>query len=184
MDRLLERLDRWATGRNVLLLGVVVVLFSAVILPAATSRIESYSGGVEILDLELHFSAAEAYSRIEAYGPRGRRLYAWTGMTLDVVYPAAYAAFLSLLALYFLRRGLPGAPGVRKLALVPFLALVADILENSGIAILLVTYPTRLEGLAAVVGTVTTTKWLFVALSAAVVTLAAMSAFVRWMKPG
>lgn len=180
MERILDRMDERATGRNLLLLAAVLVLFSGFLFPVVTSRIESFSGGVGILDLTLHFSPGEAYSRIDAYGPRGRRLYGWMAMTLDVVYPLAYGAFFSFFILYFLRRGSPPSPGLRRLALLPVGAVFADIFENVGITVLLVAYPRRLEGAAALAGYVTTAKWLFVGLSAVAAVFAVAAGGVRW----
>lgn len=173
MNGFVDRLDRWATGRMILALTAGFVLFSAVVFPAVVERIEAYSGGVGPLDVEFSFSAQEAYSRIEAYGPEGRQLYAWVEATLDVAFPVIAASLLSLLILFLLRRAFPDSRTIRRLGLVPFGTLAADLLENTGILVLLLSYPTRLDGLAELTSLVVSAKWILVVTSLVIVVFAA-----------
>lgn len=173
MNGFVDRLDRWATGRIILALTAGFVLFSAVVFPAVVERIEAYSGGVGPLDVEFSFSAQEAYSRIEAYGPEGRQLYAWVEATLDVAFPLIAASLLSLLILFLLRRAFPDSRTIRRLALVPFGTLAADLLENTGILVLLLSYPTRLDELAELTSLVVSAKWILVVTSLVIVVFAA-----------
>lgn len=182
-DRLLEELDRRATARSLIFLAAAFLLFTILILPVAAGRIESYSGGVGILDLELSFSPDEAYSRVQAYGPEGRRLYAWVEVTADVAFPVITTLLFSLFILFCLRRARPETSGFRRLALIPFGGLFADLLENVGIVTLLLIHPSRSNLLARLTSFATSVKWLFVAGTVAIALLASGAALFRRLLP-
>lgn len=186
MDGMLERLDRWATGRAILLLAAAFLLFPFVLFPAAVGKFASLSAGKGPLDMLFSFSADEAYSRIEAYGPDVRRFYATVELTLDVAFPTITAFLFCFIALFCFRRAFPGSMTVRRLALVPFGAMSADLLENAGIVVLLTSYPSRLDTLARLTSLAVTIKWLLVA-SMVLVTLFAVGAALQrlfLLRPG
>lgn len=179
IDRVLERLDRWATGRAILVLAAAFFLFPLVLFPAAVGNMASLSGGEGPLDVLFSFSADEAYSRIEAYGPDARRFYAKVELTIDVAFPTITAFLFSFIALFYFRRAFPGSMAVRRLALVPFGAMGADLLENAGIVVLLTSYPSRLDTVARLTSLVVTLKWLLVATTVSVALFAVGAALRR-----
>lgn len=177
LNSLLDRLDRWATRRNILLLLAVFVIVNAGLLPVLGARIEALSGGVGPLDLRLAYSPAEAYTALAAYGDEGRQLYLLIELTLDLIYPLVYGLFFALTIVYCLRPVLAKTHILQRAALLPLVAMLADWGENAGLALLLLNYPNRMDGLAAFTSTVTTIKWIF-AFSAMAATAAALIALV------
>ncbi len=173
----LERLHSWATRRNILLLLAVFLVINAGILPILGARLETLSGGVGPLDLRPAYSPAEAYTSLAAYGDAGRRLYLTIELTIDLLYPLVYGLFFALTIVFCLRQALPAEHVLQRAALLPLVGMLADFVENAGIAWLLLNYPNRLDGLAALTSTVTTIKWLF-AISAMAATAAALIALV------
>lgn len=89
----------------------------------------------EVLDVRFWYTPEDASKLLESLGERGRRLYAWTRVTLDVVFPVVYG---TLFAVLITRLYQPEA--ARQLLLIPFGALVADLLENSMAAYLAWSY--------------------------------------------
>ena len=85
-------LNRNASARLLVLLLAILIpqllALNFVDLPFSIPRIKALSGGVSILDLEFYYTADAAYRHLAAYGPEGRRLYAWGLLTVDVVLPA------------------------------------------------------------------------------------------------
>lgn len=83
------------------------------------------AGGEKIttFDGRYAYTPQEAHDLLEMMGKRGRRLYAFTQVTLDLIYPLVYS---SLFLIMIFR--LYGDPGY--LLLVPVIAFVADLLEN------------------------------------------------------
>jgi hypothetical protein len=150
--------------RHILLLLVVVLGFNVGVFPLAASRIDSQSRGILPLDLRFGYSPDTAYAVMSAYGAGGRRAYLWTELTADVLYPIAYALFLSLSVAYLFERARPGSVVARHATLLPFAALVADYVENAGIIVMLVRYPQRSDPLVRLTSVITCVKWvLFVA---------------------
>lgn len=177
LNRVLERLEPLATRRNVLLLLAVFIVLNAGILPATAARIEGYSGGVGPLDLLAAYTPAAAYTALAAYGSAGREFYLLVELTIDLLYALVYGLFFALAIVYCLREVLPVEHVLRRAALLPLVGMLADIVENAGIAWLLLNYPKRLDSLAAFTGTVTAVKWIF-AFSAMAATAAALVALV------
>ena len=73
--------------------------------------------GVSILDVLPNYDLALVEERMLDYGPEGRSLYAWSALTLDVLFPCCY---ISLAAGFTMR--LAGDRSLRFLALTPFIA--------------------------------------------------------------
>lgn len=176
LKRTLETLDRWATGRNILLLVGLYVAMVGAILPLAQARLQAASGGVGPLDLRLSYTPAEADAALRAYGDVGRHFYLLVELTLDVLYPVVYALFLSLTLTYCFRLVLPAEHGLLRVALLPLATMIVDYLENAGLVTLLVNYPRSLPAIAAVASVLTTVKWTLAiaSLTAVVVGLAAV----------
>lgn len=170
-------LGRWATRRNILLCLAVFVVINAGLLPVAGARIEEYSNGIGPLDLRAAYTPAEAYAALAAYGEAGRQFYLLIELTVDLLYPVTYALFFSLTIVYCLRTVLAAEHTLQRAALLPWVGMLADLVENAGIAWLLLNYPNRLDGVATFTSTATTIKWIFV-ISAMVATAAALAALV------
>jgi hypothetical protein len=183
LDRLTALLTHWATRRNVLLFVALFLVMNAVLLPLATARLSVLSGGAAPLDSRMSYTPDQAYAVLEAYGPAGRDFDLNAELTVDLVYPIVYGLFCSLAILYFLQRFATGRPALARLALVPFLAVLVDYLENASLIVLLLTYPQRLTAVAALAGLLTTTKWVLLGLSLVLVAASAAGALLARRQP-
>jgi hypothetical protein len=128
------------------------------------------------------YTAAQAYSALTAYQEDGRTFYLFIEATVDLIYPVIYSLFFSLTILYFLKRGAVQRPGLARLALLPFGALLADWAENAGIIAMLLTYPAQQPVIGLLTGLLTTLKWIFAALSLLAVVIAIGSAVVARLR--
>lgn len=162
---MLPRLHTWlnrnaSTRFLVVLLAILIPLLLAlnfIDLPFSIPRIKALSGGVGILDLEFYYTADTAYRHLAAYGPEGRRLYAWGLLTVDAVLPALMFLTLAVsLTLTGRRQG--GRYWLPMLNLLPLLAMVSDYLENAAILTMLDSYPHRLRIVGAMSGCFTLSK--------------------------
>jgi len=174
LNRLTALLSRWATRRNVLLVVALDLVMNAALLPLASARLAVLSGGMGPLDNFFAYTPAQAYSVLAAYGAAGRAFDLSSELTLDLIYPIIYCLFFCLASLYFLQRAAPGRPNLARLALIPFLALAADYLENAGLIALLVNYPAQLVAVAEATSLLTTLKWLLQGASLALLAVSAM----------
>lgn len=143
-------LIRIATGRNVLLLLLLFVAFSAFIMPAMEADIKALSGGVGVLDLSFFYTPQTAQSMLAAYGPEGIRLYIWAQWSVDFIYPIICGTLFATCLCW---------AGARNWWFLGPLLTVADWTENVFITILLVQYPAFSPETAWVACFFTVIKW-------------------------
>lgn len=118
----------------------------------------SKNGGRQILDLQPAFSAEGVYQRLTSFGEAGREAYLRMMLSMDMLFPLVFTAFLTLLALYAVGKR-PPPPSVKlSLLLLPMGYLIPDLSENLSIAWLIQEYPNRHDGLASALGYITALK--------------------------
>ncbi len=134
---------------SLILLGLVVV-FNVLIMPRLAGDQE-----VVPIDLQFAYTPERAYELIDSYSDETRSVYAIGEMTFDVAYPIVYTLFMSvtLMLLY---------PNKGRIAWLPYVVFTADMLENTGIIIMLKNYPSHLNEIAWMTSTFSTLKWTLV----------------------
>lgn len=185
MKPIRHALDRYATSRSLVAL-IVLLTFAMVSVhildtPWSLVRLKHMTGGVSILDAQLHYSADGARNLLTALGAHGRTFYLWRVLAaLDVLLPALFATVLTVaMAVGF--RGLVGERSAWRFAQwLPLGAMLLDYAENGLIATLLLDFPVEHRIVAAAAGWMTTAKQLgymacvIVCLAAVVVRLGRM----------
>lgn len=157
--RLSDILIRLTTGRRILISLAIFATYSVAVMRPAYRRIARLSGGVGAIDFLITYPPEQVYDMIAAYGQQGRKFYAAVALTLDVIFPLALAAVFGLTLTFLLRRGFSREGVLRRALLVPPAAMAADLLENLGIATLLLTYPRKLPAVALLASAFSTVKW-------------------------
>ncbi len=147
----MQTLSRLAKGSNIVALLLLFFFANLVLIPAVYPTFQT-------LDLLPSYSPVEAYRLIDSYGAQGRQQYAIIELTLDLAYPFLLGLLFSLLALFAFERAFPAPSWTHKLALLPFLVMLADYLENACVTILLIAFPRELPTLAALSNIFTVTK--------------------------
>ena len=133
----------------------------------------------EMLDVMTGYTYAEAVAAMDGYGERGRQVYAWSSLTLDVLLPFVYVSFLA----GFVYRFRP-TDRLWTLACLPLAAGVLDLCENVQIILLLTRYPDVSAGQVAVASWFTVSKG-YAALSCLLLAIAlAAVAAVRRIRRG
>ncbi len=92
--------------------------------------------GSELLDVRNGYSYTELVAAMEQYGAAGRRVYAWSSPTVDVLFPMLYVTLFSGL----LTRLRP-SDGWLWLAWIPVFAGAWDLCENAQITAMLLMFP-------------------------------------------
>ncbi|HEV8239487.1 MAG TPA: hypothetical protein VGS57_08980 [Thermoanaerobaculia bacterium] len=157
-----------------LLFAVVLVCIGLFIGRLDALRRTTNIGREKLLDGRLWYTASDAASLFDQLGARGRRLYAWTAVTLDLFFPLAYGLLFALL----LVRLWP--PGQAWLLLLPILTVLADILENLTIATMIWTWRAGEEpSLAGEAAIFTLTKHIFLLLSVLAILIGFVHALPR-----
>jgi hypothetical protein len=119
-DALFNQLERYATWKVivplVILFGICTVCFQI-----RSSRL----GGVITLDSRRWYTPEEARDFFQTIGERGRKLYGWTQLSLDIVYPLTYGTLFALLIIC----GFP-REDAKLLFILPLLTMLFDLGEN------------------------------------------------------
>ena len=110
-----------------------------------------------MIDTEMAYNAEDAYEIIGNYTDSMRQRYIYGEVTLDLVFPVIYTLLFSFLIFFLFK-----SP---KLALFPFIQLIFDYLENTGIVIMLLTWPNKIMWLASVTSVFSMIKWVLAGVS-------------------
>ncbi|KAF0109055.1 MAG: hypothetical protein FD146_99 [Anaerolineaceae bacterium] len=159
MSRILPTLHRWASWKLVAILAALYLAFNFFILPAMSVPGEP---PLPILDLKFWYTPQEAYQAISLYSPQARQASVVMHLTIDVVYPLVYGLLLSLLLVLVFRHA---APQHSQLPLLPWRAVIADYLENLGLAAMFLLYPSQFSLLSWATAIFTALKWIQVGFS-------------------
>ena len=115
---------------------VVPTVLAALLCLAAFQWRDARLGGLELLDTRQWYTpeqAAALFGALDRLDPRARAVYAWTEVSVDMVFPVAYGLLLALALLRLFG-------DARPLYLLPIAGAVADAFENISIALLAATY--------------------------------------------
>jgi len=127
-------------------------------LPLSNPELKRISNGGELLDTRIYYSAQEAFRAMERYGVEGRALYR-RFLAADFIFAPTYGLAFALL---FTRLTIalfgPSSSWVR-FNVLPIGIAVADVAENTGIFLLLQTYPAQHSVLGSLAGIATLVKW-------------------------
>jgi hypothetical protein len=116
------------------------------------------------LDVPWRYRPARVHEVLVGWGPAGRQLALWLHLTLDVVFPLAYAVALSMAITLGLKSA---AVWILPIVLpaMPVVAAGADWTENALIAWLSWRNPSQTEPLGTVLWFISSTKWVLLLLS-------------------
>ena len=143
-DRIRRELQRLATRRV-----VIPTVLAALLCVAGFEWRDARLNGLELLDTRQWYTpeqAATLFGALDRLDSRARAVYAWTEVSIDMIFPIAYGLLFALLLLRVLGDG-------RPFYLLPIAGAAADVLENLSIALLASTYdgdPTSWSRVAAI----------------------------------
>lgn len=134
------------------------------------AKLREMTGGIGMLDMELFYSPAQAYTNIDSLGPDGREFYVWL-LVLDFAVILAFGLMQSAFTTLLLQK-LSVPEKWLRLNLLPFARGMCDVLENCCLLFIVCHYPTTFEGIARIANIMTMLKWLTMAASMGVILLA------------
>ncbi|MBW8012789.1 MAG: hypothetical protein FVQ83_16345 [Chloroflexi bacterium] len=130
------------------------------------------------------YSPDDVYAMVEAYGEKGRQAYALGAAIVDGAFPLAYAFFQAILLTFTFRRVFAKDSLMQRLHLFPFGVMINDYLENSGIIFMLLRFPDEMRGVARLTSVFTTTKWIMVGISGALVLIGLLGVSYKKLAKG
>jgi hypothetical protein len=185
-----RRLEALASGPLLVVLLVVYLPFYGLYfrsdLPFSLPYAKAACQGLPVLDTRWGYSPDVAYRYLTACGAAGRAAVR-NQQLADVLYPVLYSLVLSGVMLLVLKHWAPRATALSLVVLVPLATWALDYMENAGVWTLLLTFPTRLDGLIRVMSVVTVVKQAlgFVSVALTGILLVAFlihRASMRWVK--
>jgi hypothetical protein len=142
LTRLSLTIYRFASRRNVLLVFLSLLPFVFVFFPWRSRLLSAgLSSPLRLFDAHFPYSPAQVHALASALGEEGRRFYALTEFTLDLVFPVLYATWLSVTLAWVWRHLRPAWAGHTWPVLLPYLGMLGDYAENSCLAVLMLLYP-------------------------------------------
>lgn len=153
-------LTTYTTKRNITIGIILIVIFNVMLLPKFPKLVSTKKVAVKsILDLKFSYTADTVYTIFEDLGEIGRNAYQSSEIIIDFPYAIIYGFTYAFLILFLLK--INKLYKLYYLSLVPFFISWFDILENTGILIMLSKYPTKLETICNLTSTFTSLKWVF-----------------------
>jgi len=169
-------LKLYATKRNIIIGILLIVLFNVLLLPEFSKLFFKCSIDINsILDLKFSYTITEAYFLIENLRENGRNTYKLTLLLIDFPYALMYGFVYAFIIIKLLNR--TTLKRFYYLSVAPFLISWFDVLENSGIILMLSKYPTKLNVICNLTSIFTSLKWIF----AAITFLIIISLFINLM---
>ncbi len=160
-------ITKYTSWKSILILMGLMLLFEFVFFPQFLPKGEH----ARSLDTEIAYNADDAYEIIENYTDSMRQRYIYGEVTLDLVFPVIYTLLFSFLIFFLFKN--------TRLALFPFIQLIFDYLENTGIVILLSAYPNKIMWLATTTSVFSMVKWVLVGVTALIVLLGAVRFVIK-----
>ncbi len=153
-------LNKYATKRNISIGLFLIVVFNILLLSKFSEIVTTKNETIKsILDLEFSYTTNEAYLIFENLGKHGRNYYKLSELLIDIPYAITYGFTYAFIIILLLKTN-----NLQKnyyLSLTPFLITWFDILENTGIIIMLSKYPLILNEVCIITSTFTSLKWIF-----------------------
>lgn len=152
-------IQKYATWKSILILMGIMLLFEFLWFPQFLPKGEN----ARSLDTEIAYNAEDAYEIIGNYTGTMRQRYILGEITLDLVFPMIYTLLFSFLIFFLFKN--------TTLALFPFLQMIFDYLENTGIVIMLSAWPNKMMWLATTTSVFSMVKWGLAGVSSLIVLL-------------
>ena len=146
MNKLRELTTKNLSGKKVLLLFIVTNIVYLLMLTITIPKTMAYSGEMKLLDMmPMGYNFEYVNHLFESLGEKGRSIYLYHQIPLDMLYPFLFGMSYSLIMAYFLIKIDKLRSYWFYLCLLPIMAGAADYLENFGVIFMLNNFPNLSE---------------------------------------
>ena len=162
MKKLSAFFYRFSSGWITLAGVIVFLVFSVLTLPKQNAMTEFYSQGLGGPDTSLFYTGSQLLQMAEVYGEEGRAAFITARWGFDLAFPVIYTFFYITCISYCFKRGLNRQTGLPMLNLVPLLAFLFDLAENTATTVVMAAYPQHETWGQLLAPVFTPIKWVFV----------------------
>jgi len=151
--------DKYFTGKVVLIFFILTLTIYLYMYFVSMPLIGNYSEGMPILDMQSGgYNHAYVMELLGVMGEKGRSVYVFPQLTVDLFFPLVYVSLLVLLLGWLLNKGNRKGKLFRYLLLVPIFTGLADYGENIASIFMIRSYPDISVGLVSFASTCTLIK--------------------------
>lgn len=142
MNNLIQMLQKYATGKVVLVLFVLTMIIYLIMIFYSIPSVVSFAPELVLFDMSpTGYSHQSAVELLSVLGPEGRSIYLTKQLPLDFIYPGLFAITYSLLLAWLFLKSTSHQSKIFYLTMVPILAGVCDYSENVFIIIMINSFP-------------------------------------------
>lgn len=135
-------ISRNIDGKKVLFLFVLTNIIYLVMILITIPKVVAFSGGMKILDmLPAGYNVEYVNSLLNTLGENGRHAYLYRQIPVDMVYPFFFGVSNCLLMAYLLNKLGKLNGRIFFFCFIPLLGGLFDYCENTGIILILKSYP-------------------------------------------
>jgi hypothetical protein len=151
MNQARKIVSKYLSGKKVLLLFVLTNMVYAVMIFITIPKVMAFSGELKLLDMmPLGYDLDDVNALFTVLGEKGRGIYLYNQIPVDMIYPFLFGISYSLIFAYFLNKFGKLDSVFFYASLLPLIAGAADYLENMGIVLMLTKFPDVSPGLAGI----------------------------------
>jgi hypothetical protein len=135
-------IEKNLSGKKVLILFVLTSIIYTLMLTVSIPKVMTYSNGMKTLDMiPSGYDIIYVNSLLGTLEAKGRAVYLFNQIPIDMVYPFLFGITYCLIFAYFLKKINRLESKLFYLTFLPLFAGFFDYMENIGIIILLNNYP-------------------------------------------
>jgi hypothetical protein len=143
ISKLIAKLQKYASGRLVLLLFIITTVVYLVIVLYSIPEVVKLAPEMKLFDMSPGgYDAIYAEELLRSIGQTGREIYITLQLPIDFVYPGLFAITYSLMLVWLFGKRIDKKSKLYLLAMVPIFAGLFDYFENFGIILMLRSFPT------------------------------------------
>ena len=181
--KILEILNKYSSGKNVLFFFVVTQIFYGTMLFFSVPKVVQYSNGMKILDmLPTGYRAEYVQTLFQTLGETGRTIYLFQQIPLDMFYPGLFAISFSLLLTFIFEKVFSKESKLQLLSIVPIFGGLFDYFENIGIIVMLLIYPNFQPWIARITNIFSVLKSTFTIIMFALLTIGIIMFLIKKLK--
>lgn len=181
-NRIYQICTQSAKVKNLLILLLGYLFLTLVVLQWAVTTLIKDTSLFQMIDWHLNYSVEQVYILLKSYGSESREWYTLIELTLNSIIPFIYAFLFAFAIILVCRKLQVKEQVIKNLLLIPFAALVADLLENTCILLLLTNYPYKLTLIAKTANILTYTKWILIMINAALAVMGSLLISFRYIR--
>lgn len=135
-------INRNITGIKVLWFFILTNIVYAFMLIVTIPKTMVFSNGLKLLDMmPTGYDLEYINTLFDSLGKKGREVYLYNQIVVDMIYPFLFGISYSLLIAYFLKKLNKFNSSFFYLCFLPIIAGIADYVENIGVIIMINSYP-------------------------------------------